>query len=142
MQRRKIYAIIYAVMAAVFYAINVPLSKLLVDHVGTTTMAALLCIFSGAGSLIIAMILHEKLLDLIYIAEALLLGFVAYGLSIFLYMLGAGIIPMSISIHLHILMMDIPIHILLRIPIRIIITLMVKNMVTTIQKKSWKRDMR
>ena len=55
MQRRKIYAIIYAVMAAVFYAINVPLSKLLLDHVGTTTMAALLYLGAGIGILIMSL---------------------------------------------------------------------------------------
>ena len=33
-------AIIYALLAAAFYAINVPFSKLLLNHVGATTMAA------------------------------------------------------------------------------------------------------
>lgn len=42
-------------------------------------------IFSGLGSLIIALIKRESMPQLIYIALALLLGFVAYGLSIFLY---------------------------------------------------------
>ena len=42
-------------------------------------------IFSGLGSLIIALIKRESMPQLIYIASALLLGFVAYGLSIFLY---------------------------------------------------------
>lgn len=40
---------------------------------------------SGAGSLIIAAIIGEKLPALTYIALAMLLGFVAYGLSIFMY---------------------------------------------------------
>ena len=42
-------------------------------------------IFSGLGALVIAFLLHEQIPELIYIAEALALGFVAYGLSIFLY---------------------------------------------------------
>ena len=42
-------------------------------------------IFSGLGSLIIAFIVGERLPDLMSIALALLLGFVAYGLSIVLY---------------------------------------------------------
>lgn len=42
-------------------------------------------IFSGLGSLVIAIILGEKLPSAIYIAAAMLLGFVAYGLSIFTY---------------------------------------------------------
>ena len=42
-------------------------------------------IFSGMGSFIIALVLKEKFPQMQYIAYALLLGFVAYGLSIFLY---------------------------------------------------------
>ena len=42
-------------------------------------------IFSGLGSLAIALIKEEFLPEYRYIAGALLLGFVAYGLSIFLY---------------------------------------------------------
>ena len=40
---------------------------------------------SGTGSLIVALILGEKLPELGYILPAVLLGFVAYGLSIFTY---------------------------------------------------------
>jgi drug/metabolite transporter (DMT)-like permease len=42
-------------------------------------------IFSGLGSLLIAMIQGERLPQLRYIALAMLLGFIAYGVSIFLY---------------------------------------------------------
>ena len=42
-------------------------------------------IFSGLGSLLIALIKRESMPQLLYIAFALILGFVAYGLSIFLY---------------------------------------------------------
>ena len=42
-------------------------------------------IFSGGGSFTIAMVLDEKIPEMIYIAIVMLLGFVAYGLSIFLY---------------------------------------------------------
>lgn len=42
-------------------------------------------VFSGGGSFLIAMILGERLPEVKYIALAMLLGFVAYGLSIFLY---------------------------------------------------------
>lgn len=41
--------------------------------------------FSGLGSLIIALILGERITNILYIAFALILGFVAYGLSIFFY---------------------------------------------------------
>ena len=42
-------AIIFAILAAAFYAINVPLSQLLLAHVGETTMAALLYLGAGIG---------------------------------------------------------------------------------------------
>ncbi|MBR0121248.1 MAG: DMT family transporter [Clostridia bacterium] len=42
-------------------------------------------IFSGLGALVIAAVRKENLPGFIYIAAAMLLGFVAYGLSIFLY---------------------------------------------------------
>lgn len=41
--------------------------------------------FSGTGSLIVAFVIGEKFSDVRYIMLALLLGFVAYGLSIFTY---------------------------------------------------------
>lgn len=43
-------------------------------------------IFSGLGSLVIALIRHEIIPAIVYIFAAMLLGFVAYGLSIFMYM--------------------------------------------------------
>ena len=156
MDKRKTTAIIYALLAAVFYAINVPISKILLKNVGPTTMAALLYlgagigigilsmfnkkdrknserlsrkdlpfvigmivldiaapiflmlgisygssanasllgnfeivvlkgIFSGLGALVIALIKRETMPEIRYIGAALILGFVAYGLSIFLY---------------------------------------------------------
>ncbi len=45
----KKVAIIYALSAAVFYAINVPVSKVLLQHVGPTVMAALLYLGAGIG---------------------------------------------------------------------------------------------
>ena len=52
-------------------------------------------IFSGLGSLIVAVCLKEKFAAVGYLALALLLGFVAYGLSIFLYIKAQGIIGAS-----------------------------------------------
>lgn len=49
-------------------------------------------IFSGLGALLIAFIKHESVPSFIYIAIALLLGFVAYGLSIFLYVRAQNVI--------------------------------------------------
>ena len=49
-------------------------------------------IFSGLGSLVVAIVLREDFASIQYIALALLLGFVAYGLSIFFYIKAQGII--------------------------------------------------
>jgi len=45
----KAKAILYAFLAAVFYAVNVPVSKVLLRNVGPTTMAALLYLGAGIG---------------------------------------------------------------------------------------------
>lgn len=42
-------------------------------------------IFSGLGSLVIALVKRESMPEFQYIAAALILGFLSYGLSIFLY---------------------------------------------------------
>lgn len=52
-------------------------------------------IFSGLGSLIVALALKEQFPDLIYIVLAMILGFIAYGLSIFFYILAQGEIGAS-----------------------------------------------
>ena len=45
----KTKAILYALLAAAFYAINIPASKLLLNKIGPTTMAALLYLGAGIG---------------------------------------------------------------------------------------------
>ena len=52
----KTKAILYAFLAAVFYAINVPISKILLGNVGPTTMAALLYLGAGIGIGILAQV--------------------------------------------------------------------------------------
>ena len=42
MRTEKIAAILYALLAAIFYAVNVPVSKVLMNGIGPTMMAALL----------------------------------------------------------------------------------------------------
>jgi len=49
-------------------------------------------IFSGLGSLTVALCLGERFASIRYFASALLLGFVAYGLSIYFYIKAQGII--------------------------------------------------
>ena len=45
----KTKSILCALLAAAFYAVSVPLSKMLLEHVGTVTMAALLYLGAGTG---------------------------------------------------------------------------------------------
>lgn len=52
-------------------------------------------IFSGLGSLIVALCLKESFTNILYFALTLILGFVAYGLSIFFYIKAQGIIGTS-----------------------------------------------
>ena len=56
----KAKSIIYALLAATFYAINIPFSKLLLPHVGTTTMAALLYLGAGTGVGIISLFSRQE----------------------------------------------------------------------------------
>lgn len=46
----------FAILAAAFYAINIPLSKLLLEHIGTTMMAALLYLGAGFGLMIFGLV--------------------------------------------------------------------------------------
>ena len=114
-------AIFSAILAAALYALNAPLSKLLLSSVPPSMMAAFLylgavlvllacCCWgmennctrmlsqsnpqeivivkglgSGAGALVVALLTGEAFSAWQLILPALLLGFVAYGLSIFFY---------------------------------------------------------
>nr|MCR5742865.1 DMT family transporter [Lachnospiraceae bacterium] len=49
MDYKKLNAIIYAVLAALFYAINIPCSKVLLNNVSPTFMAASLYLGAGFG---------------------------------------------------------------------------------------------
>lgn len=53
---KNIKAILFAFLAAVFYAINVPVSKIMLQNVGPTTMAALLYLGAGIGIGILSLI--------------------------------------------------------------------------------------
>lgn len=56
----KIKAILYAFLAAIFYAINVPISKILLVNVGPTTMAALCYLGAGIGVSILGVLNKNK----------------------------------------------------------------------------------
>ncbi len=45
----RLKAVLYAFLAALFYAVNVPVSKLLLQHIGPASMAALLYLGAGIG---------------------------------------------------------------------------------------------
>ena len=49
MKNKNIVAICYAIGAALFYAINVPFSKLLLENIAPTFMAAFLYLGAGIG---------------------------------------------------------------------------------------------
>lgn len=115
--REKYQATAFAILAAALYAMNIPLSKVLLNKVQPTMMAAFLylgaCLcwgfennctkmishkspveivvikgtFSGLGSLAVALVIGERLPGLQWIVAVLVLGFVAYGLSIHFYIM-------------------------------------------------------
>ena len=60
MDKRKTTAILYALLAAVFYAVNVTVSKLLMRNIGPTTMAALLYLGAGIGIGILSLFNREN----------------------------------------------------------------------------------
>lgn len=60
MNKKKVTAIIYAVLAAVFYAINMPFSKLLLTNIGPTFLAAFLYFGAGIGIGIIYLLGKSK----------------------------------------------------------------------------------
>ena len=60
MGSKKYQALLYATLAAVFYAINIPASKLLLHEVGPTTMAALLYLGAGIGVGILALVNRKE----------------------------------------------------------------------------------
>lgn len=75
MSNKKHIAIGLAILAAVFYAIKIPCSKALLADTPPTMMATFLYIGAGIG--MGTMMLARK--------ESRLLGYVSYGLSIYVY---------------------------------------------------------
>ncbi len=53
MKNKKTAAVVFALLAAVFYAINMPCSKILLSRIGPTVLAGLLYIGAGIGTTII-----------------------------------------------------------------------------------------
>lgn len=59
MKNDKVTAVCYAIAAAVFYALNVPCSKLLLDKIAPTFMAAFLYLGAGIGVSIMYLFHHR-----------------------------------------------------------------------------------
>lgn len=57
---KKVLAIFYAILAAVLYAINIPLSKILLKNIEPTLMASYLYLGAGIGVLLMFLITNKK----------------------------------------------------------------------------------
>ena len=84
-------AILLAILAAALYAVSTPVSKVMLQVVPPTMVAAFLYLGAGIGvgtmmlGATIALAIGESLPDWRHLAIILLLGYVAYGLSIYCY---------------------------------------------------------
>ena len=75
---------LFVILATCCWGLENNCTRMISDK-STYEIVILKGIFSGTGSFIIAIILGEWIPDIKYILISMLLGFVAYGLSIFLY---------------------------------------------------------
>ena len=77
---------IYALLACLWWRIenNCTLS---ISNKNPFQIVIIKGFFSGLGSLIISLVLQEKIGNYLYIIYALILGFIAYGLSVFTYVI-------------------------------------------------------
>lgn len=78
------YGSLLVLLAAACWGLENNCTRKISDR-STYEIVLLKGLFSGGGSFVIALILHEQVPPVQYILGAMLLGFVAYGLSIFLY---------------------------------------------------------
>lgn len=58
MKNKKNIAAVFAVLAAALYAVNIPLSKILMQHIAPTMMAAFLYLGAGAGLFLYSLLGH------------------------------------------------------------------------------------
>lgn len=78
------YGSLFVILATSCWGLENNCTKKISDK-STCEIVVLKGIFSGGGSYLIATVTGEHLPDIKYILSAMILGFVAYGLSIFLY---------------------------------------------------------
>lgn len=55
--KQEMRATIFAILAAALYAINIPLAKLMLNHVNPTMMAAFLYMGAGIGMMVYSFVL-------------------------------------------------------------------------------------
>ncbi len=78
------YGSVFVLLATACWGLENNCTRSISDK-STYEIVVLKGIFSGGGAFVIALISGEKLPEIRYVLPAMLLGFVAYGLSIFLY---------------------------------------------------------
>lgn len=78
------YGSLFVILATLCWGLENNCTRKISDK-STYEIVVLKGAFSGGGSFLIAMVIGEQLPDVKYILAAMILGFVAYGLSIFLY---------------------------------------------------------
>ena len=88
------YGSIFVLLAASCWGLENNCTRMIASK-NTFEIVILKGIFSGAGSLVIALSLGERVPALRYIVSAMLLGFIAYGLSIFFYVKAQNVIGAS-----------------------------------------------
>lgn len=59
-QNKQIFAVFYAILAAIFYAVNTPFSKLLLESIGPSSMAGFLYLGAGLGISILYLFNYKK----------------------------------------------------------------------------------
>ena len=78
------YGSLFVILATLCWGLENNCTRKISDK-STYEIVVLKGAFSGGGSFLIAMVIGEQLPDVKYMLSAMILGFVAYGLSIFLY---------------------------------------------------------
>lgn len=75
---------VFVILATISWGLENNCTKKISEK-STYQIVTLKGIFSGLGSLIVGSILREQIIEYKYIGFAMILGFISYGLSIFLY---------------------------------------------------------
>lgn len=78
------YGSLFVILATLCWGLENNCTRKISDK-STYEIVVLKGAFSGGGSFLIALVIGEQIPDVKYILSAMILGFVAYGLSIFLY---------------------------------------------------------